>query len=229
MKKLLSILLLLIIALIIWFCLTKQATQKSTTPEPTNAIEKLLSSQTRTNLVEVAPNAAPANAISQATNVIAPLTNALTADNLEQWKAAITGLRKSSGLSESWDMEITNRTSGIPIPLMANGQTNFYKARFINLDIYEGGEKIMEAQLHSPIMNIDETRELGLQLCSVLGQDPSDFLAWCDKVGNHWLDAPLYFSKSAHDPNSNKIFEFKTLRTYTDEKPWFIDFIIMNP
>jgi len=171
----------------------------------------------------------PAGTASQPTNAIAsiiPLTNALTTTNIEQWKAVIKGLHKSPGLSESWDMEMTNRTSGILVPLIANGQTNFYKARFINIDVYQDSDgKIMEVQMHSPIMNIDETRELGLQLCNMLGQDPSGFLAWCDKAGNHWLDAPLYGVGE-----SSRRYSFQILRTYTDDKPWYINFMIIpNP
>jgi len=83
----------------------------------------------------------------------------------------------------------------------------------------------MEVQMHSPIMNIDETRELGLQLCNMLGQDPSGFLAWCDKAGNHWLDAPLYGVGE-----SSRRYSFQILRTYTDDKPWYINFMIIpNP
>jgi hypothetical protein len=232
MKNILYISLALVAVFIAWFYLTKQAPQKSSPPEPTNEVAQSLPSP-ETNLAAIISNRPAAQIEPQPTNIIEPtatLANGLTATNLEQWKITINGLHKSPGLSESWNMEITNRTSGISVPLIANGQTNFYKTRFINLDIYEGGGgKIMEVQMHSPIMNIDETKELGLQLCNMLGQDPADFLAWCDKVGNHWLDAPLYYSKSSRDPDSNRIIEFKTLMTYTDAKPWYIDFIIMNP
>jgi hypothetical protein len=78
-------------------------------------------------------------------------------------------------------------------------------------------------------MDIDETRELGLQICNMFGRDPSDFIAWCNKVGNHWLDAPLYSSRNIYMPNSNETFGFQTLRTYTDEKPWYINFVITSP
>jgi hypothetical protein len=171
------------------------------------------------------------SASSQPTNAVETIEqtnkmfNALTAMNIEQWKAAIKGLRKSPGLSESWDMEMTNRTSGIPVPLIVNGQTNFYKARFINVDVYQGSDgKIMEVEMHSPIMNIDETRELGLQLCNMLQIDPKGFLAWCDKVGNNAVDAPLF-----GDGDGRHHYSFHLLQTFDNEKPWYINFIIQNP
>jgi len=81
----------------------------------------------------------------------------------------------------------------------------------------------LEAELQTPNMNIDETRELGVQLCKLIGQDPTEFLAWCDKVGNHWLDAPLYGTKS------NAPLSFKILMTYNNDKPWCIDLAIGYP
>lgn len=70
-------------------------------------------------------------------------------------------------------------------------------------------------------MNIDETREFGLQLCNMLEVDPKDFLAWCGQVGNHWLDAPLFNT-------GNKSYGFGIRRTYNDEKSWFINFVIQR-
>ena len=155
------------------------------------------------------------------------LINALTATNLEQWKAIIPGLHKAP-YSEFWDMEITNRTDGIPVSFTENGKTVSYKVRFIDVEPLADGT-IQRIEMHSPIMDIAETRELGLQLCNMLGRDPSDFLAWCDKVGNHWLDAPLYDGFSLPIPNDNKFFGFGVKRTYTDEKPWYILFFITSP
>jgi len=219
-------LLVLAVAVVAWLCLNKETPQKSPAPEPLNAIVMPQPSQHETNEAEIISNAVPVQAVQQPTNTIestAPLTNALMATNIEQWKAIIKGLHKMPGLSESWDMEQTNLTTSIPITLQQNGKTVSYKAQFIDISIKNGNGDILEAQLHSPIMSIDETRELGLQLCNMLGQDPSGFLAWCDKVGNHWLDAPLYGT-------GNRFYSFQTIGGYSNEKPWVINFMIIpNP
>jgi hypothetical protein len=227
MKKPLYISLVLVAVFVAWLYLTKKAPQKSSSPEQTNKVAQSLPSS-KTNPATIISNPPAAQIVLQTTNIIqliASLTNALTATNIEQWKAAIKGLHKSPGLSESWDMEITNRTSGIIVPLVANGQTNFYKARFINIDVYQGSDgKIMEVQMHSPIMNIDETRELGLQLCNLLQIDPKGFLAWCGKVGNRWMDQPLFGDGDGHH------YSFHLLQTFDNEKPWYINFMIIpNP
>jgi hypothetical protein len=56
----------------------------------------------------------------------------------------------------------------------------------------------------------------------MLGQDPTDFLAWCNKVGNNWLDAPLYST-------GDHYYGFQILNTYNNENPWYINFLIMHP
>jgi hypothetical protein len=81
----------------------------------------------------------------------------------------------------------------------------------------------MEVEMHSPIMNIEETRELALQLCNMLQVDPKNFLAWCDNVGNNWLDQPLF-------ADGNHYYSFHLLQSFNKEKPWFINFMIIpNP
>lgn len=216
-------------AFIVWFCVNKQALQKPPILEPTNTAVELPPQQPKTNFIEVASNAA---LVQQPTNVIesmAPLSNALTATNIEQWKAAIKGLHKSPGLTERWNMEQTNRTTGIPIVLAENDKSVSYKVRFIDVEPLADGT-IRKVEMHSPIMNIDETRELGLQLCAMLGRDPADFSAWCDKVGNNWKENPTLFSSGgSRTPNSDKFAGFGILNSFDNDKPWYIDFFITSP
>jgi hypothetical protein len=151
--------------------------------------------------------------------------NALNATNLDQWKEVIPGLRYSDNLGRwsSWVMEQTNRLTGIPVSLDENGKTISYRVRFVNIGVYnnEGG-KIMEVEMHSPMMNIDETRSLGLQLCQMLELDSSGFSEWCDKVGNHWPDSPLFSTAS------NAHLSFRILNTFNNDTPWYINFVIQN-
>jgi hypothetical protein len=215
MKKILYVSLVLVVALIVWLYL-----------KPTDALVESPPPQPETNLIEVASNTAHVEGVSQPANVIGstvPLTNALIATNIQQWKALIKGLHKSPGLSESWHMEETNQASYVPITFQENGQTISYKIRFIDISIKNENGDILEAEARSPMMNIDETRELGLQLCNMLQVDPRNFLAWCDKVGNNWLDQPLF-------GDGNRYYSFHLFHTYDNEKPWSISFMITpNP
>jgi hypothetical protein len=159
--------------------------------------------------------------------------NAIIATNLQQWKTAIKGLTQLGGFkyNQDWIYEqhqtnsrASDRNAGIPIILSRNGKTITYTATFINLQTKNGSDNdLLESELYSSNMNIDQTRELGLQLCDMLQIDPNSFLAWCDKVGNHWLDAPLYGTRS------NVPLSFKILMTYDNDKPWSIDFIMGSP
>ncbi len=152
--------------------------------------------------------------------------NAITATNLEQWKMMVKGLRYSDTFGntnsngwKSWVMEKHGMDASIPIKLVVNGQVLLYNANFIDVDALISDGEIQSVKLHSPKMNIDETRTLGLQLCKMLDIDPKEFLAWSDKVGNHWLDAPLY-------SNGGAAFGFGIYMTYNDKKPWYVILII---
>jgi hypothetical protein len=146
--------------------------------------------------------------------------NPLTATNLEQWKALIPELHKTPGfkISVYWDMEQTDRRTGVPVTLQANGQTIVYKANFADIS-FKNETNVMEVELHSPIMNIEETRQLGLQLCVMFGFETNDFLAWCDAVGNNWADQPLY-------GKGNGKYSFQTKQTFNRKRPWYINFMI---
>ena len=156
------------------------------------------------------------------------LFNALTATNLGQWKAMIKDLQKLGGFehNQCWVMEgqISNAISkgnlGRYFILNQNGQTVKYNATFIVLTTKDYVEDLLEVEMQTVNMNIEETRELGLQLCRLLGTDSTEFIAWCAKVGNHWLSAPLYGTRS------NVPLSFKILMTYDDLKPWSIYFTI---
>jgi hypothetical protein len=227
MKKILSILLLLIVVFIAWLCLTKQTSQQSLIAEPTNAIVKSPQPPPETNLTEPASNTISVVAVQQPTNTIestVPLANALTATNLEQWKAAIKGLKPLAGFTveQHWLVEQPGRTNGIPIVLSIGDKTVQYSAVLISVNAQNENGQVRRVEMQSSNMNIDETRELGLQLCDMLGVDPKDFIAWCNKVGNHWLDAPLYSTGSASGA-------FGIHMTYNNEKPWYINFVISHP
>ena len=217
MKKpfVLSLLVLVIIGILFYLNKRPQPSTSETmvAKETNNASTNLLNG----NVVS-SSNATSFASTVESTN---EMVNALLVTNLDQWRGIIKDLHKSPGfpISEYWDMEQTNRTAGVPVMLAKNGQSVLYKANFVDISV-TAGTKIMEVEMHSPIMDIDETRALGLQLCNMLGVDPKDFLAWCDKVGNHWLDAPLYSSRS------KSYIGFDVLRAYDNKKPWYINFII---
>lgn len=233
MKRNISIILLGGIALIItWFFLANRKAnfgqailenpaKHQEAPQPLNT--NLATAHTiTTNPPEIRR---PAPTIAALTNDL----NAIAATNIGQWKALIKGLRSHARFehktfgSESWNMEWPERQGGVPITLQSNDQRVAYTVNFIDVETFLETGNIRRVEIHSPMMSIDETRELGLKLTRLLEIDSKEFTDWCDQVGNHWLDAPLYSSKSGNH------LGFATLRTYDDGKPWYVNLVIANP
>lgn len=160
--------------------------------------------------------------------------NILATTNLEQGKLAIKGLKKLGGYTDKfgqhWLVEQPGRTNGLPVILSANGNLIRYQAILISVDCLNGNDlnHVSEIQTQMEIMNIDETRKMGLQLCSLLKTDPEGFLAWCDKVGNHWLDSPLY-GVSSRGTIAKKDISFQILHSFNNDKPWGINVMISDP
>jgi hypothetical protein len=159
--------------------------------------------------------------------------NILEVTNLEQCKVVIKGLKKLGGFNDTygqyWLVEQPGRTNGLPIVLSENNNTVQYDAVLISVDFLDRNvtNHVSEIQTQTEIMSVDEARKLGLQLCSVLNIDPSEFLAWCNKVGNRWLDTPL-FSTGVHDNKINKEIGFQTLHGFNPKKPWLINVVIQD-
>lgn len=158
------------------------------------------------------------------------LLDAGKAQSIAEWTNAIPSIKllTHSPYNDSWIME--QREAGkCPTLLLTstNGKAVQYTAELI--DVEAVSDHIRAVELHTVNLNIDETRELGLQLCDLLGHDPKDFLAWCDKVGNNWVDKPLYDGFSLPVPNSNKFNGFGVHATFNSEKPWYILFFITDP
>jgi len=223
MKKNLVVLLFLVVAIGIWLYVNKrpqpeiQAVVIAKTNRPSHELPE-------TNLVVATFSS---NNGTSTLPVIEPANkeiNALGATNLDQWKLLIPGLKYSNnfGKWDSWIMEKQDRSGGVPITFGKNDQSVSYQVRFIDLRVFKDSGQIRRVEIHSPIMNIDKTRELGLQLCKMLGVDSKGFTDWCDKVGNHWLDAPLYATGTGS-------YGFQTLQTFNNDDPWYINFIIQNP
>lgn len=233
MKKITYIFVSLLVIIVVWIYLKRQPRQGASPSEPTNTVTEASIVQPETNVAEAVSNA-PIETFSQTNNTVEitqPLINAMTATNLEQWKTAIKGLKKLGGftLDQHWLVEQPGRKTGLPIVLSKGDKTVQYSAVLISVNAENETGDITQIKMQTPNLNIDETRELGLKICDMLGHDPSNFLAWCDKVGNHWLDAPLYDGFSVPVPNSNKFNGFGILRGYNNGKPWIINFFITDP
>ena len=216
MKKIFILLLILSIAVCAWFYFARVSISHTPqTIEKTNQFTAMLSG---TN-----PMVAT-NTLTSSPAVSKPI-NAITATNLAQWKALIPGLKYSGNFIRfsSWIMETVGRTNGIPVTFSLNGETVRYKAIFVNVSAKNGSDDVLEVALQTANMNIDDTRQLGLQLCDMMQVDSKGFTDWCDKVGNHWVDAPLF------EGAGNKQTAFHIIRGYNDEKPWCIEFLIQNP
>jgi hypothetical protein len=160
------------------------------------------------------------------------MINAMTATNLQQWKDAIKGLQSLGEftIDQHWAYEKPGRQTGISILLSQEGKTLLYSTVLVSLNAKnDASAEILSVEMQTPNMNADETRTLGVQLCEMLKRDPSDFLTWCDKVGNHWLDAPLYSTGGSRLKQSNRHCGFGILRTYNNDRPWCINLFISAP
>jgi hypothetical protein len=216
MKKFLFVLTVIAIILLVWFKLKKPNPGGSFPPD--QSAETNQPSRQPPSADQPVPVAVP----QPEANVLPPdAFNALTATNLDQWKAAMKRLKSSDIFyqnTEMWHMEQTNRTTGTTVLLVKGTQIVQYQAAAIDVSAKKPGGDVILVQMQTPNMNIDETRGLGVQLCNIMEVDPKDFQAWCDKAGNHWMEAPLYAT--------NHYYGFAINRTYDNEKPWFINFVI---
>jgi hypothetical protein len=163
------------------------------------------------------------------TNQVTTVTNAVVItefENISDFKKipSLKLLQQYTG-TQSW---ISYHTS-VPFQLQGqNDRTFVFNADFIDSEIIATNGRVQSLELQSSYMNIDEIQAFGLQLCAFLSIDPKNFLAWCDKVGNRWLDQPLFYSGAGASPSSNKIMAFNIRHTFNNEKPWYIDFIFQD-
>ena len=205
---------------------TQEANQASPQPMKTNSIVA------HSNVSPVGP----INTVETSGPTNIPL-NAITATNLEQWKQVVKDLKQLNGsLNEQyWVMEkdkpdrSPNRNVGDSYVLTANDKAVPFKATFINISAKDESGEIIRLEMQTPNMDINEARDLGLNICEMLNLDPKDFLAWCGKVGNRSLGTELYHSKGFRDSEGKKIYGFQMLHTYDNEKPWCMNFVIQSP
>lgn len=155
--------------------------------------------------------------------------DAIKMQSLSDWTNAIPKIKQWSSFRgrSSW-VAASRNTNDYPIILLTgiNGSKIQFTASLTSVSAME--DHVQEIELHTPDMNIDEAREFGESLLQMMSKDKTSFNAWCDKVGNNWVDAPLYSSDSSQVPDSGKFYNFQMLRSYGNEKPWVINFIISD-
>lgn len=230
MKKSVVIPSVLLVVVMLWWCLNKKPSPD--TPEISAVTEtkvitaklkedfQALNTPNTDNSLTSSPVSIPAN----------EAFNALAATNLTQWKQTVKELTQLGGFKyeQHWIMEMhnsdrsANRNIGKLFVFNHGGKTITYEATFISITTKGNIGNILQVELQTPNMNIEETKKLGLQLCNMFNWDSSGFQAWCDKTGNRWLDAPLY-GTGDHDHT------FNVRNTFNNEKPWYIDFVIASP
>lgn len=165
------------------------------------------------------------SAVTNSSN--APLVqppDVLSATNLEQWKFLIKDLKQNQTrvLQNYWETD-RFRAGSPPVLLRQNKQTIIYKAETIQVITLPHTADFLMANLHSPKMNIEETRELGLKLCGMFGFDSDKFTNWCHRVENGWLDAPNF---KVTDSTRLRGLEVRT--SYNDKRPWYINFSVSD-
>lgn len=157
------------------------------------------------------------------------ILDAIKAQSIADWTNAVPNLKVWNHFrSESSWVAVQKDTNNYPVLLLGgmNGNTVQFAAKLIDVETVD--VHIRRVELHTPNMSINQTRKLGESLLEMMGKDKSSFDAWCDRVGNNWVDAPLFGSGSSQVPDSNKFYGFQMLRSYGNEKPWVINFIITD-
>ncbi len=220
-KNLISAFIVVIVAFAICCFLKKPANQNSPLSVLTN--EAIVTTNVLVSLPPLT-NPSPQIIVQQSDGIVSTnetseliLSNYETLDDLKQIKSLheINGfLHLKNWYSESnW---ITFQLKSI------NGQPTGFTADTIFALTDRKDDHVHELTLHSPWLDIDGVRQVGLELEKAWGLDPKDFLAWCNKVGNKWVDAPLYSAGNGFPPAPEPYIGFSVRRTTNDEKPWVI-------
>lgn len=192
--------------------------------KPVQEVASKFSQMAGTRNVNKTERAQPANPVAQtsASSVGGPITSppdVLAATNIEQWKSLIPNLAMVPGVPNIW--ATLDRQRGVnSVVLKSKDQSIIYRTHSVSLMVAKNASDVIEADIYTPKMDIVETRELGLKICEMFGFDSSKFLAWCNSVGNNWLDSPFIY---VGDNNHN----FRIRHSYNDQKPWVMDFAIM--
>jgi hypothetical protein len=156
------------------------------------------------------------------------LFNVTTATNLDQWKAAISNLHNDSVLRENWVMRQSDTNTGVRLIISGTNQTWVeFDSNFISIKTKTSSDAIHRIEIQGVGMNIAEIHVIGRVLLKLMGKGESNFNAWCDKIGSHPVDAPLYTSDNAH-LYSGRVCGFEILSGHDPEKPWMINFIITD-
>lgn len=139
---------------------------------------------------------------------------ATSATNIDQWKRGVKGL-KNEGFKyyQAWLVEQPGRTNGIPLLLKGKGGEVVFRAVLVNITAENITGVVKEAEMQSEKMDIEGIKKIGLQICKMNAYDPADFLAWCDRVGNHF-DSDPYYTKGRNP------IGFRMLNAYDQNKPW---------
>lgn len=156
------------------------------------------------------------------------LLNATITTNLDQWKAAITNLHNDPANKENWIMRQSDTNAGVRLIISGKNQTWMeFDSNFININVRTNSDDIDRIEIQGVEMNIAQIRVSGDALSKVMGTDKSNFNAWCDKMGNRLMDAPLFSSDKARLENG-EMCRFEMLASHNSEKPWMINFIITD-
>ncbi|MGH7975652.1 MAG: hypothetical protein ACREDS_06365 [Limisphaerales bacterium] len=156
--------------------------------------------------------------------------NAFTATSLNQWTNALPRLHRlnPSKYEEAWILEERNPNKHPSVLLVGkNGDNLNYLLDFVDIQVKPNGH-IRQVELQTPFMDIDDIRDFGTQLCALLDINPNNFLAWCDKVGNQWVDQPIFYSGGGDSLSPGKTVAFNIRHTFNNEKPWYIDFVLSD-
>lgn len=147
----------------------------------------------------------------------------LAATTLKQWQDMIRDLQPDSKSETLWATKSVRKGTP-PVLLNFNSQTILFKAQCITVNLDYPAKHFQSAQIRSPALTVDQTRELGLKICAMFDMDAVKFSDWCDKFANNWMEARL-----VEIADNSSLHSFKILRGYNDDAPWSIELTTRQP
>ena len=210
-KNIFIALIIVVITIAIYWLVKNTTNQKFNLMTKTNDV-----TSSTANIPVPATNLQPQVA-AQTTNEFVVISNYQTLSGLTQIKS----LHEVNGFLHYKNWYSNSNLVGFQLTSV-NGKSVTFVADMMWALTDRSDDHVHQLDLHSPPLDIDEVRQVGLELEGAWGLDPTGFLTWCNKVGNNWIDAPLYSAGNGFPPAPEPHIGFSVRRTTDNEKPWLV-------
>jgi hypothetical protein len=157
--------------------------------------------------------------------------DATKVSDLNDWKNVFPEIKllNPSPVEESWVYQNQNSHDYSSVVISGSGERSLnFATSLVDVQVSKPDNHIRRIELQAPKMTIQQIKNLGLQMCSVLQIEPKAFQAWCDAVGNVWIDKPVFSSGAGISPNDAKTIGFTVNPTFDNNCPWYMTFLFSD-